>query len=518
MSRRHLAIVILTAWVGALGWLGVREFGRRGRASGAGEQVVSPGAAYYKVMLGDSVVGYALSLIDTLPVSDTAPAQVFVQYRLFLAAGNAPVQRRYEQHTAIYLNTDLKLRWATTVMGGPQGLTGWFVRVDGDTLKTDWYRGADTIRSQVELDTVPIPTEAMPLWIATYGAPRPGVTLSAPVIDLGTMARRRETWTAVAESTFLVPDSVVRHPDRRVEIVTSDTVRGWRLGGTDRSVTMHQWVEENGLVVEKWTGGGLRFVRGPFESTFDEWNRISDSATGSSPLSPPGAWDARPVRDLTRGDLRVLLRGAEYPALEAEGPTQRMSGDTVETYDPRSWRGRMAFRSVAPLPMTGARFAQYLADEPLLTLSDSALSARAVALTGGSQNAREVGMQIHRWVRGLRPVAPGRGGVPRTAAEVLRTGEATPEEAALLAVALGRRVGLPSRLVGGVMAGRDRFYAHTWYEIFIGDWVGVDPAQSDFSASPAHIRLVTGASGRWSELLPLAGGLVATGTPPALLP
>jgi hypothetical protein len=101
---------------------------------------------------------------------------------------------------------------------------------------------------------------------------------------------------------------------------------------------------------------------------------------------------------------------------------------------------------------------------------------------------------------------------------VLRSGEATPEEAALVAVALGRSVGLPSRLVGGVMAGRQRFYAHTWYEIFIGDWVGVDPAQPEFSASPSHIRLVTGASGRWSELLPLAGGLVASGTPPAFLP
>lgn len=518
MSRRHLAIVILTAWVGALGWLAVREFARRGRAPGPGEQVVSPGAAYYRVLLGDSVVGYALSLIDTIPVSDTAPAQVFVQHRLFLAAGAAPTQRRFEQHTAIYLDTDLKLRWATTVMGSPSGVASWYVRVDGDTLATDWYLGADTLRSRVQLDTVPVPTEAMPLWVATYGAPRPGGTLTAPVIDLGTMSLRRETWTAVAESTFLVPDSVIRHPDRRVEVVTSDTVLGWRLSGTDRSVTMHQWVEENGLIVEKWTRGGLRFERGPFESTFDEWNRISDSATGSSPLAPPGPWGAGAPSELAAGDLRVLLRGAEYPTLEAEGPTQRFSGDTVETYEPRSWRGRMAFRTVAPLPMQGARFAPYLIDEPLLTLGDSALSAQAIGLRGDSENARDVGMTIHRWVRRLRPATPGPGGLPRPAAEVLRSGEATPEEAALLAVALGRRVGLPSRLVGGVLAGRERFYAHTWYEIFIGDWVGVDPAQNEFSASPAHIRLVTGASGRWSDLLPLAGGLVATGTPPALLP
>ncbi|HTK57240.1 MAG TPA: hypothetical protein VL295_10445, partial [Gemmatimonadales bacterium] len=73
MSRRLLAILILVAWVGALGWLGVREFARRSRTVEAGRQAVSPGAAYYRVELPDGLVGYELLQVDTLAATDTTP-------------------------------------------------------------------------------------------------------------------------------------------------------------------------------------------------------------------------------------------------------------------------------------------------------------------------------------------------------------------------------------------------------------------------------------------------------------
>jgi hypothetical protein len=37
-------------------------------------------------------------------------------------------------------------------------------------------------------------------------------------------------------------------------------------------------------------------------------------------------------------------------------------------------------------------------------------------------------------------------------------------------------------------------------------------------ASSSHLRLVSGSSGRWTELFPLAGGLVASGRAPVEIP
>ncbi|MEP6744295.1 MAG: hypothetical protein ABJB33_02280, partial [Gemmatimonadota bacterium] len=193
MSRRFVAILILVAWLGALGWLGLREFSRRGRAAVVGHQAVSPGAAYYRVRMGDQVVGYALLQVDTLAPTDTSPALVLLQSRLLMAAGDAPAQQRLEVLTNAWLTTDLRLWRSQTLRGDPDGVVKWVLRVDGDTLRAVITSGDSTWRTTTILDTVPVPVEAVPLWLATYARPRPGRAASVTAIDLASLARRRET-------------------------------------------------------------------------------------------------------------------------------------------------------------------------------------------------------------------------------------------------------------------------------------------------------------------------------------
>ena len=102
----------------------------------------------------------------------------------------------------------------------------------------------------------------------------------------------------------------------------------------------------------------------------------------------------------------------------------------------------------------------------------------------------------------------------RPAGVVLASRRGTAEEKAILLVALARRIGLPARTVGGLLLSPRGPRTHTWVELFIGDWVPMDPGQAGAVASPSHIRLVTGATGRWIDLFPLAAGLVATGRAP----
>ena len=511
MRRRLLAILILVAWVGALGWLGVREFARRSRTVEAGRQAVSPGAAYYRVELPDGLVGYELLQVDTLAATDTTPPLVLLQHRLLIAGGEAPAQARYEILTNAWLTTDLRLRRANTLRGDPDGVTEWKLRTDGDTLRTTFIIGHDTSETTLLLDTLPVPVQAVPLWLATYARPRPGRAASVPTIDLSTLARRRETWTATAESTFTVPDSVIRLGKDSFRIASVDTVRAWRLSATDRSVQVHQWLDDNGFPIRRWTGGGLRFERDAFELAITAWRRVSDSTTGRSPLRAPAAVDGQSLAAMPRTEWSHVMSGAEYPPLDAAGPTQRVAGDTVETFEPRSWRSQMALRPVAPLPITDARFAMDLAPEPRFSPQDTAITARAVALQGSSPNARDAAYRLQDWMtRNIRTEMPG--GLPgaRTAGAILAARAGTPEEKAILLVALARRIGLPARLVGGLLLAPKGPRAHTWAEVFVGDWVPLDPSQAGFIASASHVRLVTGATGRWSDLLPLAGALVAT--------
>ncbi|MBW8772340.1 MAG: transglutaminase domain-containing protein [Gemmatimonadetes bacterium] len=515
MNRRLLAIEILVAWVRALGWLGAREFSRRGRTVVAGRQAVSPGAAYYRIRLDTAQVGYALLQVETLAPTDTSPALVLVQSRVAYAAGVAPQQGAYTVVSNAWLTTDLRLWRSETLRGDPDGVVQWRLRVDHDTLRTTFVSGDSQWTTSLRLDTVPVPVEAVPLWLATYARPRPGRAASVAAIDLSSLVRRRETWTATAESTLTVPDSVKRLGPGVFQIVTYDTVHAWRVSGTDRSVQVHQWVDENGFPFRWWTGGGLRFERDAFEPTLTAFRAVSDSLTGRSVLAPPAPADHADLRSPVRDDRRLLLAGAEYPPLEAAGPTQRISGDTVETFEPESWRGMQAYRPLAPLPIVDPRFTAELWPEPRLSPEDTALTALAQSVSGGTQNARDAALAIQNWlVQNIADLPSGSGPSVRPAGVILAARQGTPEEKATLLVALARRLGLPARTAGGLLLTARGARAHTWAEVFIGDWVPLDPGQPGRSASPAHIRLVTGGSGRWTDLFPLAGGLVATGRAP----
>jgi transglutaminase-like putative cysteine protease len=96
---------------------------------------------------------------------------------------------------------------------------------------------------------------------------------------------------------------------------------------------------------------------------------------------------------------------------------------------------------------------------------------------------------------------------------VLRARRGSPAGLAILFTALARRIGLPARPVAGLLLSRGQVKTHTWAEAFIGDWVPVDPAFGQFPATPAHARLVIGATSHWAEYVPLAGRL----TPSAFL-
>ena len=84
----------------------------------------------------------------------------------------------------------------------------------------------------------------------------------------------------------------------------------------------------------------------------------------------------------------------------------------------------------------------------------------------------------------------GYGTAFASAAEVIDTRSGDCSEHALLAAAMARVVGIPSRLATGLVHFRGCFAYHMWMEVRIGDdWYALDPTLGDGSVDAAHIRL-----------------------------
>jgi hypothetical protein len=125
----------------------------------------------------------------------------------------------------------------------------------------------------------------------------------------------------------------------------------------------------------------------------------------------------------------------------------------------------------------------------------------AVAVTAGHSRAVDQAAALMEWIRGhirREPVDVF------TALDALEGGRAECQGHALLFAALARSVGIPTRVVNGIVysADFDGFLYHSWNESLLdGQWTAVDPTFGQLPADATHLRLVEGEA--LSDLLPL---------------
>ncbi len=97
-------------------------------------------------------------------------------------------------------------------------------------------------------------------------------------------------------------------------------------------------------------------------------------------------------------------------------------------------------------------------------------------------------------------------GIP-TAMDVLERRAGDPLGRALLLVALARAVGLPSRVIAGLLYANGQFFHHAWVELYLDDWVPADPTYGQIPADAGRIRLQAGRIARQIDLILLLGQL-----------
>ncbi|MGH7671420.1 MAG: transglutaminase-like domain-containing protein, partial [Gemmatimonadales bacterium] len=157
------------------------------------------------------------------------------------------------------------------------------------------------------------------------------------------------------------------------------------------------------------------------------------------------------------------------------------------------------------LPAVDTALARWLTPEPLIQARDPRIAAQARQIVGRERDPAHAAELLTRWVSGnlRREIAVG---VP-SAVRVLDTRRGDCNEHTALYVALARAVGLPARTVAGLVYARGRFYYHAWPEVYLGDWVAVDPTFNQFPADASHLRFAIGGLARQVELVRLVGRL-----------
>ncbi len=491
--------VIIAAWLAGVALLIRREYFRpQYERLAEAAMRVTPGAVYYGVMQGSRQIGFASSTIDTAETTITV-ADYFVAD---LPMGGK--SRRATARTNVVLSRALRIKQfdlALDTEGAPVRAVG---TVDGDSvLVLRIATGSDSGAPQRIPISGPIllPT-LVPLALALGETPKVGKHYTLPVFDPSTMAPKDVGLDVRAESAFVVNDSAVfDSTNKRWRGIQPDTVKAWQVAAQTAGA-FSGWVDEQGRIVQT-TQLGLELRRLPYEVAFENWRADSThlEVTDDRDILETTAIAASKRMDQRVQSLRVRLTGVDLKGFDLDGGQQSLAGDvlTIRAVPDSAMKADWA------LPRKPNVDPQYLKAEPLLQSDDHDLWYAAYNVQHFEHDPERVARQLNDWVnRAVKKHVTF--GVP-SALEVFKSRVGDCNEHTQLYVAMARAIGLPARIAAGLAYVDGKFYYHAWPEVFIRDWVPVDPTFGQFPADAAHLRFTIGGLGRQTELLRLMGNL-----------
>ena len=506
--RVLLAGLILLLWVGGLGFLVRREYFRPNTERLAEAALrVSPGAVYYAVMQGNRQIGFASSSIDTatttISVDDYLVADLPVGGRVHRASARTHVVLTRALHTKGF---------AVTFEGDAAPIIA-RGRIVGDSLLVLMLStGSDTpVDTQnIKLSGPILLPTLLPLAMALGEEPAVGKKLTMPVFDPVGMTPRQVSLSVAAESTFVVNDSSsLDRATGRWRGVQPDTLRAFRIV-TDTgagAAGFSGWIDEQGRVVQT-SQLGFDLRRLPYEVAFENW-RLSGARIGDAPavtedrdILETTAIGANRRLDPNIASLTVTLRNADLRGFDLTSPRQHLRADTLTV----TRESASVMNAAYTLPDGGRRMMPELTmAEPLVQSNHPEIVMLARRLALGQRDPRVVAERINQWVYDSLTKRITFG-IP-SALQVLRARSGDCNEHAQLFVALARAAGIPARVDAGLAYIGGKFYYHAWPEVFLRDWVSVDPTFGEFPADAAHLRFTIGGLGRQAEMIRLMGRL-----------
>ncbi|MGH7545914.1 MAG: transglutaminase-like domain-containing protein, partial [Gemmatimonadota bacterium] len=478
-----------------------REYGRS-EAVRLGEAAVrlSPTAAYYTVSLANRPVGFAASLLDTLPDG----FRLTDDFRLFVEALGMSGEARLR--TQMELSPRLALRGFRFLLDSELGRFEVEGVPEGDSVLEIRVRTAgDDQRMRVATEGPIVLPALLPLRLVLGGEPEIGRTYTFSIFDPSVLDSRPTEVRILGRERLIVPDSAIYDSTRARWVPASfDTVSTWHVSQTYGGVTVESWLDPDGLVVRATSPLGYAMERTAFEMA---WNNLrAAAARGELTAGAPDIIERTAVAsnvDLgsiaRRHRLGVRIRNVELEGFALSGDRQRLAGDTL-------WVAREDPADLEPgyaLPADPSRFARELAAEPLVQANDPEIRAQAERIAAGSRDPVQVASRLNAWVYGALEKRVTFS-LP-SARQVLDGRQGDCNEHTVLYVALARALGLPARTATGLVYVRRRFYYHAWPEVWLGRWVAVDPTFGQFPADAAHLRFVVGGLADQVQLLRLIG-------------
>ncbi len=150
----------------------------------------------------------------------------------------------------------------------------------------------------------------------------------------------------------------------------------------------------------------------------------------------------------------------------------------------------------------------YLLADHVVNADNGTIISKAESIVGNETSALEASRKIYDWVhKNIRKRLVD----TVSALDTLKSGEGECQAHANLYAALARAVGIPARVVSGIVYSEEYggFMYHAWNEVFVGKWISVDATLGGFPADATHLKLSEGGLADQLNIMTLVGRVEA---------
>ena len=505
--RRLLAGGILLFWLGVVGWQARREYAQPeiARLTEAALSL-APGVSFYTLRMGDRTVGLATSRLDTVPEGFVLEDLLSLELPALGQTGTAVARTQVSLSPALVMKDFL---FSLDSEVGRYQASG---RVEGDTLlQIDLDAGGSTQGISHRLSQPPIFASILPIRVAMGEGLEVGARLRFPVFDPSSLSTRTVEVRVLEHDTILVPDSAALNPGTgRWAPAHYDSIPSWKIAEVFGGIQIESWVDADGRVVRASSPLGFSMEKTEYELA----RQAQEDARGlaGSPVDADVILSTAIQSNVDLGqveshrELRFVLSGVELGGFELEGGRQRLSGDTLIVRQ-EVWEALSPDYDDLPYPRMDLR--EFLKPEPLIQSDNEQILEAAQELARWRNRGTNDPIRItERLTVGVNQGLEKKitFSIPN-ALQVLESGQGDCNEHTVLFVAMARALGLPARTAVGLVYADDAFFYHAWPEVWLGQWVAVDPTFGQYPADAAHLRFVIGGLAQQVEILRLIGNL-----------
>jgi Transglutaminase-like superfamily len=503
MTRKIVALAIIVSWLGMVGWQVRREYFQPELTRLAeAAMALAPGVNFYTLRLGERTVGQATSRLDTVPEGFELEDVMMLDLPALGQTGSAVIRTR------VSLGPSLVMKSFSFSLDSEIGRFQAVGTLEADsTLRVSINTAGDEQKLSYKLAEPPILSSVLPIRIAMAGELEVGNTVRLPVFDPASLSTRAVEVRVLEYDTMVVADSASMDVETgRWSPATFDSIPAYRIAEIHGGVQIESWVDEDGRIIRASSPLGFTMEKTEYE--------LARQAQEDGLLNPSLAVDEDLILstaiasnvdlgEVTQyAELRFRLKGVDLEGFHLDGGRQELRGDTLIIR-------RENWAELEPgfsLPYRTMDMRENLQAEPLIQSDDERIQKAARRAVGRwLRDPREVAERLTKRVYNMLDKRVTFS-IPN-ALQVLEKRRGDCNEHTVLYVAMARALGLPARTAVGLVYLNDKFFYHAWPEVWLGEWVAVDPTFGQYPADAAHIRFVIGGLAQQVEIIRLIGRL-----------